>query len=131
MINGVLHRIRKGVQWRDLPKRYGPWKTVHERHHRWSVYGTWELLLQQVQAEAEATGDIDWDITVDSTSVRATSLRTDDLEVGSSTIGPIELTLANVPGHSTRYAPWRSERTTSTPPQACCEWPPEAVTAMT
>lgn len=74
MINGVLHRIRTGVQWRDLPKRYGPWKTVHERHHRWSVYGTWELLLQQVRAEADATGDIDWDITVDSTSVRAHQL---------------------------------------------------------
>lgn len=59
------------MQWRDLPKRYGPWKTVHERQRRWSVDGTWELLLQQVQAEADATGDIDWDITVDSTSVRA------------------------------------------------------------
>jgi transposase len=71
VINGVLHRIRTGVQWRDLPKRYGPWKTVHERHHRWSVDGTWELLLQQVRADADATGDIVWDITVDSTTDRA------------------------------------------------------------
>ncbi|MDX6316260.1 MAG: hypothetical protein QOF44_5724, partial [Streptomyces sp.] len=27
-MNGVLYRIRIGVQWRDLPERYGPWKTV-------------------------------------------------------------------------------------------------------
>ncbi len=67
----MLYRIRTGVQWRDLPERYGPWKTVHERHRRWSADGTWELLLQRVQAEADAAGDIDWDVSVDSTSVRA------------------------------------------------------------
>ncbi|GAA3050222.1 hypothetical protein GCM10020229_72140 [Kitasatospora albolonga] len=71
MVNGVLYRIRTGVQWRDLPERYGPWKTVHERHRRWSADGTWERLLQRVQAEADAAGDIDWDVSVDSTSVRA------------------------------------------------------------
>ncbi|MER6735548.1 IS5 family transposase [Streptomyces puniciscabiei] len=71
VINEVLYRIRTGVQWRDLPERYGPWKTVHERHRRWSADGTWELLLQRVQAEADAAGDIDWDVSVDSTSVRA------------------------------------------------------------
>ncbi|MFD3336682.1 IS5 family transposase [Streptomyces sp. NPDC058700] len=71
VINGVLYRIRTGVQWRDLPDRYGPWKTVHERHRRWSADGTWEQLLQRIQAEADAVGDIDWDISVDSTTVRA------------------------------------------------------------
>jgi transposase len=71
VVDGVLHRIRTGVQWRDLPERYGPWKTVHERHRRWSADGTWERLLHQVQAEADAAGDIDWDVSVDSTSVRA------------------------------------------------------------
>nr|WP_189829149.1 IS5 family transposase [Streptomyces subrutilus] len=71
VVNGVLYRIRTGVQWRDLPERHGPWKTVHERHRRWSADGTWERSLQRVQAEADAAGDIDWDVSVDSTSVRA------------------------------------------------------------
>lgn len=71
VVNGVLYRIRTGVQWRDLPERYGPWKTAHDRHRRWSADGTWEMLLQRVQAEADAVGEIDWDISVDSTSVRA------------------------------------------------------------
>ncbi|WP_406137205.1 IS5 family transposase [Streptomyces anulatus] len=56
MVNGILHRVRTGVQWRDLPERYGPWKTVYERHRRWSADGTWERLLQQVQAQADAAG---------------------------------------------------------------------------
>lgn len=51
MIYGILHRVRTGVQWRDLPERFGPWKTVYERHRLWSADGIWEHLLQQVQAE--------------------------------------------------------------------------------
>ncbi|WP_419196551.1 IS5 family transposase [Actinacidiphila glaucinigra] len=71
VIDGILHRVRTGVQWRDLPERFGPWKTVYERHRLWSADGTWERLLQQVQAPADAAGEIDWDISVDSTIVRA------------------------------------------------------------
>ncbi|MFC3572026.1 IS5 family transposase [Streptomyces yaanensis] len=71
VIDGILHRVRTGVHWRDLPERFGPWKTVYERHRLWSADGTWEWLLQQVQAEADAVGAIDWDVSVDSTIVRA------------------------------------------------------------
>ncbi|CAG6392032.1 conserved hypothetical protein [Actinacidiphila cocklensis] len=71
VIDGILHRVRTGVHWRDLPERFGPWKTVYGRHRLWSAEGTWERLLQQVQAEADAAGEIDWDIGVDSTVVRA------------------------------------------------------------
>jgi hypothetical protein len=71
VIDGILHRVRTGVHWRDLPERFGPWKTVYERHRLWSGDGTWERLLQQVQAAADAAGEIDWDISVDSTIVRA------------------------------------------------------------
>ncbi len=59
------------MQWRDLPERFGPWKTVYDRHRLWSADGTWERLLQLVQAAADAAGEIDWDISVDSTVVRA------------------------------------------------------------
>ncbi|WP_413787973.1 IS5 family transposase [Streptomyces murinus] len=71
VIDGILHRVRTGVQWRDLPERFGPWKTVYERHRQWSADGTWERLLQQVQAEADAAGELERDISVDSTIVRA------------------------------------------------------------
>lgn len=71
VIDGILHRVRTGVQWRDLPERFGPWKTIYERHRLWSADGTWERLLQQVQAAADAAGEIDWDVAVDSTVVRA------------------------------------------------------------
>ncbi|WP_372515908.1 transposase [Streptantibioticus ferralitis] len=52
VISGIIHRISTGCQWRELPRRFGPWKTVHKRHLLWSADGTWEKLLQHVQAVA-------------------------------------------------------------------------------
>ncbi|WP_256098653.1 IS5 family transposase [Streptomyces agglomeratus] len=71
VINGIIHRLGTGVQWRELPERFGPWKTVHKRHLLWSADGTWERLLRHVQSAADAEGDIDWNINVDSTITRA------------------------------------------------------------
>ncbi|MFE5909055.1 IS5 family transposase [Streptomyces wedmorensis] len=71
VINGVLYRVRTGVQWRDLPERFGPWETVYKRHRRWSADGTWTMLLSRIQAAEDAAGRIDWDVSADSTAVRA------------------------------------------------------------
>ncbi|MCX4624387.1 IS5 family transposase [Streptomyces albogriseolus] len=72
VVNGILFRVRTGVPWRDLPERYGSWKTVYERHRRWSADGTWDRILQSVQADADLAGRIDWSMVgVDSTSCRA------------------------------------------------------------
>ncbi|MBO3680466.1 transposase [Streptomyces sp. NEAU-YJ-81] len=56
VINEVLHRVRTGVQWRDLPERYVPWKTVYERHRLWSADGTWECLLQRARLRRTPPG---------------------------------------------------------------------------
>jgi transposase len=56
VINGILHRLSTGAQWRELPERFGPWKTVHKRHLLWSADGTWEMLLQHVQASGRRRG---------------------------------------------------------------------------
>ncbi|MYT71827.1 MULTISPECIES: IS5 family transposase [unclassified Streptomyces] len=72
IINGILYRNRTGVPWRDLPARFGKWKTVYERHRRWSADGTWDRLFTAVLADADAEGRIDWSmVSVDSTTCRA------------------------------------------------------------
>ncbi|MEV8022398.1 IS5 family transposase [Streptomyces sp. NPDC086554] len=72
IINGILYRQRTGLPWRDLPARFGPWKTVYERHRRWSADGTWDRVFAAVLADADAEGRVDWSmVSVDSTSCRA------------------------------------------------------------
>ncbi|MFE0102936.1 IS5 family transposase [Streptomyces sp. NPDC059009] len=72
VINGILFRVRTGIPWRDLPERFGSWKTVYERHRRWSADGTWDRILTAVQTDADLAGRIDWSMVgVDSTSCRA------------------------------------------------------------
>ncbi|MDV5147493.1 IS5 family transposase [Streptomyces sp. SBC-4] len=72
VVNGILFRVRTGIPWRDLPERFGSWKTVYERHRRWSADGTWDRILRAVQADADLAGRLDWSmVSVDSTSCRA------------------------------------------------------------
>ncbi|MGW6216345.1 IS5 family transposase [Streptomyces sp. NPDC055109] len=71
VINGMVYKIRTGVSWRDLPERYGPWQTVYTRFRRYALDGVFAQALQQIQAGADAVGDIDWLVQIDSTIVRA------------------------------------------------------------
>src|SRR5512147_2620658 len=71
VMNGVLHRVRAGCPWRDLPARFGPWKTVYNRHRRWSGDGTWESILDALRAGCDQDEGERWSAVVDSTIVRA------------------------------------------------------------
>ncbi len=66
-----MWKLRTGAPWRDLPERYGPWKTAHERLRRWTADGTWERILAEVIVKDDAVGEVEWVISVDSSSVRA------------------------------------------------------------
>ncbi|MFJ4527226.1 transposase [Streptomyces nigrescens] len=64
-------RTRAGVPWRDVPERYGAWQTVYGPFRRWQRDGTWKRILADLQADADAKGLIDWDVSVDSSLARA------------------------------------------------------------
>ena len=71
VLNGIPWKLSTGVPWRDVPARYGPWQTLHARLLRWQRDGTWERLLAHVQQYSDAVGEVDWEVSVDSTVVRA------------------------------------------------------------
>ena len=71
VVNGILWKLRTGAPWRDLPERYGPWQTCYDRFVRWRRDGTWERLLAQAQAQSDAVGEVEWEVSVDSTVARA------------------------------------------------------------
>jgi transposase len=70
-IDGVNYRYRCGCPWRDVPERYGKWSAVYDLHRRYSRNGTWLAILLGILADAEEMGEIDWFVSVDSTTVRA------------------------------------------------------------
>lgn len=70
VIEGIIFRLRAGVPWRDLPVEFGPWQTAWKRHARFCRDGTWDKILTQLQVEADAAGEIDWTVSVDSTIAR-------------------------------------------------------------
>lgn len=71
VIEGIVYRLRTGIAWRDLPESFGPWQTVWKRHRRFSADGTWDRIHARLVAEADAAGELDWQVSVDSTVNRA------------------------------------------------------------
>jgi len=70
VVDGVLWRTRTGSPWRDLPASYGHWKTVYNRHRRWSADGTWARVLSGLQRGCDLE-EAQWVVAVDSTVIRA------------------------------------------------------------
>lgn len=75
VIDAILWKERTGAPWRDLPERYGPWKTAHERLRKWTADGTWDRVLEHVIVKDDSLGTLEdnvaFVVSVDSTSVRA------------------------------------------------------------
>jgi transposase len=71
VIDGIFFRTRAGCPWRDLPGEYGNWKTVYNRHRRWSLDGTWDKILGRLRAGCDEAEGKDWTVSADSTVVRA------------------------------------------------------------
>ena len=69
--NGIMWKYRTGSPWRDVPERYGKWATVYDRFRTWRDDGVWAALFQAVLDDAESRGEIDWRVSVDSTTNRA------------------------------------------------------------
>jgi transposase len=71
IINGILWKLRTGAPWRDLPERYGPYQTIYDRFVRWRRDGTWDRLLAHAQTKRDAVGEVVWEVSVDTTVIRA------------------------------------------------------------
>ena len=54
-----------------LPEGFGNWKTVYNRHRRWSLDGTWEQILDGLRAWCDEAEGRDWTVSADSTVARA------------------------------------------------------------
>lgn len=72
IINGMFWVLCSGAPWRDLPERYGPWKTVYNRFNRWSRSGLINIIFNRLLSLLDANGLVDWSATaLDGSNIRA------------------------------------------------------------
>lgn len=72
VMNGMLWILCSGAPWRDLPERYGKWKTVYDRFRRYRIEGFFDKVLAKLQVQLNEEGLIDFHLWhIDSTTVRA------------------------------------------------------------
>ncbi|MCX4973385.1 IS5 family transposase [Streptomyces sp. NBC_00620] len=71
VIDAIAFTYRTGTPWMSLPEHFGSWKGAHNRLRMWATDGTWRRFFIAVLAQADAEGDVDWVVAVDSTIVRA------------------------------------------------------------
>lgn len=69
MLDAMLWVLMTGAPWRDLPERFGPWKTAYDRFRRGSAEGLWDRVLVRLQLE-EPTLDLTL-VCIDGSNVRA------------------------------------------------------------
>jgi transposase len=57
-INAVLWLMKTGSPWRDLPERYGNWKTVYNRFANWAKTGHFERIFKALKLEPDPGGSL-------------------------------------------------------------------------
>ncbi|PCJ44047.1 MAG: hypothetical protein COA81_02925 [Alphaproteobacteria bacterium] len=45
VISGIIHVLKRGLQWQDAPAEYGPHKTLYNRFIRWSEMGVFNKIF--------------------------------------------------------------------------------------
>lgn len=51
VISGIIHVLKRGLQWRDAPAEYGPHKTLYNRFVRWSRMGVFDKIFASLVEE--------------------------------------------------------------------------------
>ena len=67
VISGIIHVIKRGLQWRDAPAEYGPPKTLYNRFVRWSRMGVFDKIFAGLAAD----GGVPEQLQIDATHLKA------------------------------------------------------------
>ena len=67
VISGIIHVLKRGMQWRDAPREYGPHKTLYNRFVRWSKMGVFDKIFLSLSQD----GSIPEHLQIDATHLKA------------------------------------------------------------
>ncbi|MGH8865402.1 MAG: IS5 family transposase [Burkholderiales bacterium] len=67
VISGILHVLKTGCRWRDVPPAYGPPTTAYNRYNRWSKRRIWQRIFEKMAA----AGPVPEELSIDTSHVKA------------------------------------------------------------
>ena len=59
-LNGIIYRMRTGVQWNKLPCQFGDDSTVHRWFQRWSAAGVFEQIWALLLTHCDELRGVHW-----------------------------------------------------------------------
>ncbi len=66
VLSGIIHVLKRGLQWRDAPAEYGPHKTLYNRFIRWSRMGIFDNIFKTLSSQ-----DVPDQLQIDATHLKA------------------------------------------------------------
>jgi transposase len=57
-VDAVIFRAKTGIQWRDLPERFGNWKSVYNRFRNWAQKDCWAQIFRELRVDIDETASI-------------------------------------------------------------------------
>ncbi len=101
VMNGIFWVLCSGAPWRDLPERYGSWKTIYNRFNRWSKEGIINLIFNQLLSVLDENDLLDWSaVALDGSNIRALKCAAGakkNIQISSQIMGWVALEAVLVP----------------------------------
>jgi len=66
VLSGIIHVLKRGLQWRDAPTEYGPHKTLYNRFIRWSRLGVFDKIFKALSSQ-----EVPEQLQIDATHLKA------------------------------------------------------------
>lgn len=61
MLDGIVHRLRSGCQWNQMPERFGPSSTLHDWFQRFVGDGVLAEIWAALVGECAELGAVEWE----------------------------------------------------------------------
>lgn len=59
-LNGIIYRMRTGVQWNHLPRDFGSDRSIHRTFQVWQRLGVMERIWAVLVEQCDELGGVDW-----------------------------------------------------------------------
>ena len=66
VLSGIIHVLKRGLQWRGAPAEYGAHKTLYNRFIRWKNMGVFDNIFKELSSQ-----NVPLELQIDATYLKA------------------------------------------------------------